>query len=158
MDRKREIFDKVLALVRNELWGEPLACTVSTDDVDEVLRIAQELNVAGMAANAVIRNQLPVGDDGAMQAWGIQQKHKQTNEDMNAEIVHFTDFLDKRDNTGNYLLMSFFAIREVCSIGYVDTGSIRLTLQKSFHIWNSADAGINKSKVIHKLHIIRKEH
>ena len=97
MDRKREIFEKVLALVRNELWEEPLGCSVSADDVDEVLRIAHELNVAGMAANAIVRNQLPVGDEGAMQAWGLQKKHEQDHIGMNEEIVFFTDFLDRRD-------------------------------------------------------------
>ena len=92
----KETLSKVLALVRNELWETPLLCTITPADADDVLRVAHELNVGGMAANAIIRNHIPVGDDGAMRAWGIQQKHLRDNKAMNAELVVFTNFLEHR--------------------------------------------------------------
>jgi len=52
----KETLSKVLALVRNELWETPLLCTITPADADDVLRIAHELNVGGMAANAIIRS------------------------------------------------------------------------------------------------------
>lgn len=97
MEKRREIFEKVLALVRNELWGEPLACRVSEDEVAEVLQTAKEQSVSGLVANAIVRNRLPVGEDMTMEVCAIQKLHEKKSSDMNAEIALFAGFLNRRN-------------------------------------------------------------
>ena len=97
MEKRREIFEKVLALVRNELWGEPLTCRVSEDEVAEVLQTAKEQSVSGLVANAIVRNRLPVGEDMTMEVCAIQKLHEKKSSDMNAEIALFAGFLNRRN-------------------------------------------------------------
>ena len=54
-------FDQILALLRCELWGEPLACEIATDDIDGILAMAEEQGVGGLVANAILANDLPIG-------------------------------------------------------------------------------------------------
>lgn len=97
MDRKREIFEKVLALVRNELWDEPLACSILKEDVTDVLKIAKEQMVSGLVANAIVRNQLPIGEDLTLEVMGILKLHEKKGKEMNAEVAQFAGFLNRRN-------------------------------------------------------------
>ena len=60
-----------------------------------------------------------------------------------------TDFFNKLSNTFYNFFMRLFAIGKICSISHVDTLCLWSPLQKSRHIRNSANAGINKNKVSH---------
>lgn len=97
MDRKREIFEKVLALVRNELWEEPLACSIVKEDVRDILQVAKEQMVSGLVANSIIRNHLPIGDDLTLEVCAIQQLHEKKGREMNAEVAQFAGFLNRRN-------------------------------------------------------------
>lgn len=97
MDRKREIFEKVLALVRNELWDEPLTCSIAKEDVADILIIAREQMVSGLVANAIVRNQLPIGEDLTLEVMGILKLHEKKGREMNAEVAQFAGFLNRRN-------------------------------------------------------------
>ena len=84
-------------MVRNELWGEPLACTIVKEDVRDILQVAKEQMVSGLVANAIIRNQLPIGDDLTMEVLGIQKLHEKKGKEMNAEVALFAGFLNRRN-------------------------------------------------------------
>lgn len=96
MDRKRVIFEKVLALVRNELWDEPLACSIVKEDVADILKVANEQAVSGLVANAIIRNRLMIGEDLTLEVCGIRKMHENTGNKMNAEVAMFAHFLNKK--------------------------------------------------------------
>ena len=89
-------FDKILFLLRNELWQEPLSASLTLDDFDEVIGLSKEQCVSGLVANAIIRNHLPIGDDLTMRVCAIQDMHQKKNQAMNAEVVLFSTFLCKR--------------------------------------------------------------
>lgn len=97
MDRKREIFEKVLALVRNELWEEPLACSIVKEDVRDILQVAKEQMVSGLVANAIVRNQLPIGEDLTLEVMGVLKLHEKKGKEMNAEVAQFAGFLNRRN-------------------------------------------------------------
>lgn len=89
-------FDILLALLRNELWQEPLPANLPLDNFGEVIKIAQEQCVSGLMANAVISNHLPVGDDMTMRVCAIQEMHLKKNKAMDEEVALFSEFLNKR--------------------------------------------------------------
>ena len=97
MSRREEIFYKVLALVRNELWGEALTCEIASEEVEDILKMAREQAVSGLVANAIVRNHLPIGEDLTMEVCAIQKMHEKKNADMNAELALFAGFLNRRD-------------------------------------------------------------
>lgn len=103
MKANNSIFEKVLALVRNELWGEPLTCTISAEEIEAILKVAKEQAVSGLAANAIVSNQLPIGEDLTLEVCAIQRMHEKKNREMNAEIAQFAGFLNRR-NLG-YVIM-----------------------------------------------------
>ena len=103
MNQKEEIFEKVLALVRNELWGEPLTGEFSAAEMEEILKVAREQAVSGLVANAIVNNQLPIGEDLTLEVCAIQRMHEKKNREMNAEIAQFAGFLNRR-NLG-YVIM-----------------------------------------------------
>lgn len=102
MNRK-ESFEKVLALVRSELWQKPLTCAISAEEVEEILKVAREQGVSGLVANAVVNNQLPIGEDLTLEVCAVQRLHEKKNREMNAEIAQFAGFLNRR-NLG-YVIM-----------------------------------------------------
>lgn len=97
MHQKEEIFAKFLALVRCELWGEPLNCEIAADEAEAVLRVAKEQSVSGLVANAIVSRHLPIGEDLAMEVCAIQRMHERKNREMNAEIAQFAGFLNRRN-------------------------------------------------------------
>ena len=90
-------FDKILALLRNELWQEPLPADLTLDDFSEAVQLSKEQLVSALVANAVIRNQLPIGDDMTMRVCAIQEMHQKKNEAMDEEVSLFSEFLNKRN-------------------------------------------------------------
>ena len=97
MEKKREIFEKVLSLVRCELWGEPLSCAIPAEEIEEILKVAKEQAVSGLVANAIIRNHLPIGEDLTMEVCAVQKMHEKKNSSMNAEVAKFAGFLNRRN-------------------------------------------------------------
>ncbi len=89
-------FDIILALLRNELWQEPLPPDMPLADFSEVIQLSREQCVSGLVANAVISNHLPIGDDMTMRVCGIQEMHQKKNEAMDEEVALFSEFLNKR--------------------------------------------------------------
>ena len=97
MSQKQEIFEKVLSLVRNELWGEPLTCAISAEEIEGILKVAKEQAVSGLVANAIVSQHLPIGEDMTMEVCAIQRLHEKKNREMNAEIAQFAGFLNRRN-------------------------------------------------------------
>ena len=92
----RIFFDKMLSLVRSELWQNPLDSVVSKEDVEDIIRLSKQQTVSGLVANAIINNQLPIGDDLAMTVYAIRQSHERKNHLMNLEVAKFAGFLNRR--------------------------------------------------------------
>ena len=97
MNPQKEIFEKVLALVRSELWGEPLTCEISAEETPAILTMAKEQAVVGLVANAIIRNHLPIGEDLTMEVCALQKMLEQNNRKMNVEVARFAGFLNRRN-------------------------------------------------------------
>lgn len=94
---RKSTFEQVLALVRNELWNQPLGAPIPTSDIEEILQCAKQQAVSGLVANAIIRNQLPIGDDLTMNVCAIQKAHERNNININTEVAKFSAFLDRRN-------------------------------------------------------------
>lgn len=103
MPAQKEIFEKVLALVRCELWGKPLTCSIPAEEIEDILKVAKEQSVSGLVANAIVSQHLPIGEDMTMEVCAIQRLHEKKNREMNAEIAQFAGFLNRR-NLG-YVIM-----------------------------------------------------
>ncbi len=97
MSQKQEIFEKVLSLVRCELWGEPLSCAIPAEEIEDILKVAKEQGVSGLVANAIVSQHLPIGEDMTMEVCAIQRLHEKKNREMNAEIAQFAGFLNRRN-------------------------------------------------------------
>lgn len=97
MKPNKVIFEKVLALVRSELWQKPLTCAISAEEVEEILKVAKEQGVSGLVANAIVNNQLPIGEDLTLEVCAVQRLHEKKNREMNAEIAQFAGFLNRRN-------------------------------------------------------------
>ena len=90
-------FEKILALLRCELWGEPLAYEVTADDIDGILAMAEEQGVSGLVANAIIGSNLPIGDVKTVDVCTVQRMHELKGRDMNKMVARFAGFLNRRD-------------------------------------------------------------
>ncbi len=97
IEQYKSLYEKMLALVRYELWQQPLDVSISKDDVEELIAISKQQTVSGLVANAIIANQLPIGDDLAMAVYGIRQSLERKNKSMNAEVAKFAGFLNRRN-------------------------------------------------------------
>ena len=90
-------FEKILALLRCELWGEPLACEVTAEDIDEILAKAEEQGVSGLVANAIISSNLPIGDVKTVDVCTVQRLHELKCREMNKKVSRFAAFLNRRN-------------------------------------------------------------
>ena len=90
-------FEKILCLLRCELWGEPLACKVTADDIDEILAMAEEQGVSGLVANAIISSNLPIGEVKTVDVCTVQRLHELKCRDMNKKVSRFAAFLNRRE-------------------------------------------------------------
>lgn len=97
VDSYRDSYEKMLSLLRSELWQQPLDGEVLRSDVEDVIAVSRQQAVSGLVANAIIDNQLPIGDDLAMTVCGIRQKHERKSKAMDAEVAKFAGFLNRRN-------------------------------------------------------------
>lgn len=93
---KMNTFEKILGLLRCELWGEQLACEVTADDIDGILAMAEEQGVSGLVANAIIGSNLPIGDVKTVDVCTVQRLHELKCRDMNKMVARFAGFLNRR--------------------------------------------------------------
>ncbi len=96
-------FEKILVLLRNELWGEPLTCEVTSDEIDEILEMSGEQGVSGLVANAIVENNLPIGDRKTVDVCTERRMHELNNRDMNNMVMMFAGFLNRRNQ--KYVVM-----------------------------------------------------
>ena len=96
-DPKMTTFEKVLSLLRCELWGEPLACEIAADDIDGILAMAEEQGVSGLVANAIISSNLPIGEVKTVDVCTVQRLHELKCRDMNKMVARFAGFLNRRE-------------------------------------------------------------
>ena len=89
-------FEKILALLRCELWGAPLACEVTADDIDGILAMAEKQGVSGLVANAIIGNNLPIGEEKTVDVCTVQRLHELKCRDMDKMVARFAGFLNRR--------------------------------------------------------------
>ena len=90
-------FEKILGLLRCELWGEQLACEVTADDIDGILAMAEEQGVSGLVANAIIGSNLPIGEVKTVDVCTVQRLHELKCRDMNKKVSRFAAFLNRRE-------------------------------------------------------------
>ena len=90
-------FEKILALLRCELWGEPLACEVTAEDIDEILAKAEEQGVSGLVANAIVSCNLPIGEVKTVDVCTVQRLHELKCREMNKKVSRFAAFLNRRN-------------------------------------------------------------
>lgn len=90
-------FEKILALLRCELWGESLACEVTAGDIDEVLAIAEEQSVSGLVAHAIVSNNLPIGEEKTVDVCTVTRLHELKCRNMNKMVTRFAGFLNRRE-------------------------------------------------------------
>lgn len=90
-------FEKILALLRCELWGEPLAYEVTADDIDGILAMAEEQGVSGLVANAIISSNLPIGEEKTVDVCTEQRLHELKCRDMDKVVGRFAGFLNRRN-------------------------------------------------------------
>ena len=90
-------FDQILALLRCELWGEPLACEIATDDIDRILAMAEEQGVSGLVANAILANDLPIGAMKTVDVCTERRLHELKSREMNRKVARFAGFLNRRN-------------------------------------------------------------
>ncbi len=93
----KNYFEIILALLRCELWGEELKCSINADDMVEVMHLARDIQINGLVSDVIVRNELPVGEDAAMEAFGTKRRHEKKSVAMNVEVAKFALFLNKRD-------------------------------------------------------------
>ena len=94
---KKSTLEQVLALVRNELWNQPLDTSIPKSEIEDILQCAKQQAVSGLVANAIIRNHLPIGDDLTMSVCAIQKSHERKNTNINTEVAKFSTFLNRRN-------------------------------------------------------------
>lgn len=94
---KMNTFEKILGLLRCELWEEQLACEVTADDIDGILAMAEEQGVNGLVANAIIGSNLPIGDVKTVDVCTVQRLHELKCRDMNKKVSRFAAFLNRRE-------------------------------------------------------------
>ena len=95
--RSVDCFEKILCLLRCELWGEPLACKVTADDIDGILAMAEEQGVSGLVANAIIGSNLPIGEEKTVDVCTVQRLHELKCRDMDKMVGRFAGFLNRRE-------------------------------------------------------------
>ena len=96
-------FEKILALLRCELWGEPLAGEVTADDIDGILAMAEEQGVSGLVANAIIGSNLPIGEEKTVDVCTVQRLHELKCRDMDKMVGRFSRYMNRRGL--KYLIM-----------------------------------------------------
>lgn len=94
---KMNTFEKIFALLRSELWGEPLACEVTAEDIDGILAMAEMQGVSGLVANAIISSNLPIGDVKTVDVCTVTRLHELKCRDMNKMVARFAGFLNRRE-------------------------------------------------------------
>ena len=97
LEKYKLLYEKMLALLRYELWQHPLDCSIAKEDVESLITLSKQQTVSGLVANAIIANQLPVGDDLAMSVYAIRQSLERKNQAMNSEVAKFAGFLNRRN-------------------------------------------------------------
>ena len=86
----------LLSLLRNELWRTPLPRTTLAPSFSaEVLKLARQQSVTGMAVNALITNGVALGEELAFQAYSDLQQVRARNEALNAELLPFAAFMKR---------------------------------------------------------------
>ena len=91
------IEDKLFSLLRVALWGEPMTCSVSKDEFDEVLRLAKQQTVYGLVFDGLSRLNEKYDKQQVLQGLAICQKIQNMNELVNKEMKGIVQILNQRN-------------------------------------------------------------
>ena len=87
----------LFALLRCELWGEPLPdLGLTPEEYLEIFAEARRQTVAGLVAQVLIDNNVALGTKGAMEVFGLLNQIKQRNGQINDGMGKFCSFLTRR--------------------------------------------------------------
>lgn len=92
MSPNTEIFFKLL---RNALWHqeESLSKELSPQVTSLILQMAKDQTVSGLIIDALIRNDIHIGQKAVFESVGILEQIKETNRQLNKELLQFSNLM-----------------------------------------------------------------
>ena len=100
MSKSEEV---LFRLLQCELWGNKFDQDVTSQEIEEVLKLAKAQTVFGLVFNALVTNQVKLDKKVLFKAIAIQNKIRQQNELLNQEMVDFFKQMDAHQI--DYLVM-----------------------------------------------------
>lgn len=97
--------DIFFALLKNALWGacEELPASLTTSELSEIMRLAEEQAVVGLVTCVIIQNNINIGKNAPIKLFALNQQIKATNINLNKEIAEFARFMES--NNADYLIV-----------------------------------------------------
>lgn len=97
--------DIFFALLRNALWGagEELPASLTSSELSEIMRMADEQAVTGLVIDSIIQNNIKIGKNAPIKLFALSQQIKATNISLNKEIAEFTGLMES--NNADYLIV-----------------------------------------------------
>lgn len=83
--------DTFFALLRSALWGagEELPASLTSSELGEIMRMAEEQAVVGLVVDAIIQNNISIGKSAPIKLFALSRQIKTANVSLNKEIAEF---------------------------------------------------------------------
>lgn len=91
--------DTFFALLRSALWGagEELPASLTSSELSNIMQMAEEQTVVGLAVDAIIQKNINIGKSAPIKLFALSQQIKTANIFLNKEIAEFVKLMDSNN-------------------------------------------------------------